>query len=290
MSGVAWAEAPATVDRPLAQALDVQPGATCLEQSRLAGSVQAWLARDHVSPDVRVHLVGDPRDPNAATFRIVREGKTRERRFDALPAECEDATAVVGLAIALAIDAAVMKDIIGPESGSDRARHVIAVQAAGAFEVVPGGSLGGVVGVEYGLASWLSVRLDLLGLFSWGNHIGGASGVFDVAVGAAVPQLCAGGDVSEGVRFEICSGVPVGLLHAQGRDFAVSRGASGIWVEASAGVRILFQAGIPWAFDLGGLFPIHAPAFRAQGSDGLEKFRSPSLAGALVSIGPAFDF
>jgi hypothetical protein len=279
------------IDRPLAEAIDVDPGATCLDQARLTGSVQAWLARDHVSADVRVHLVGDEHDPNAATFRIVCAGKTRERRFGALPTDCQDATAVVGLAIALAIDATVMKDIVGPDANaSSPARRTLAAQAVGAFEVLPGASLGGAVGVEYGLASWLSVRLDLLGLFSWGNHIDGASGVFDVAVGAAAPQICAGGEVSAGVRFEMCSGVPIGVVRAQGRDFAVSRGASGLWLEASAGVRLLFRAGIPWALDLGGLFPIRAPAFRAEDSSGQERFRNPSAAGALLSIGPAFDF
>ena len=291
VAGIAGAEPPAVIDRPLAEAIDVDPGATCLDQVRLAASVQAWLTRDHVSADVRVHLVGDEHDPNAATFRITRSGKTRERRFGALPTGCEEATAVVGLAIALAIDATVMSDMVGPEmSASGPARRTIAVQAMGAFEVLPGGSVGGAVGIEYGLASWLSVRLDLLGLFSWGNHIEGVSGVFDVAVGAAAPQICAGGAVNPGVRFEMCSGVPIGVLRAQGRDFAVSRGATGIWIEASAGVRLLFRAGIPWALDLEGLFPIRAPSFRAEDPSGQEKFRNPSAAGALLGIGPAFDF
>jgi hypothetical protein len=277
-------------DRPVAEALDVDAGATCFEQARVAASVQAWLQRDQVAGDVEVHLVGDGNDPTVAVFRIVRSGATRERRFASLPLGCEDATAVVGLAIALAIDAEVLKTVVAPEEPSPPPRRALAVQVAGGYEVVPGGSIGGSVGMELGVASWLSVRLDFLGLYSWGNAIDGVAGVFDVVAGAAVPQLCAGGDLTDRVRFEMCSGVPVGVLHAQGRDYAVSHGASGVWVEASAGVRLLFQAGIPWAIDLGGLFPVRSPSFRAENATGAAQFRAPNPAGVLLAVGPAFKF
>ena len=56
------------------------------------------------------------------------------------------------------------------------------------------------------------------------------------------------------------------------------------------GARVLFEAGISWALDVGGVFPLHVPAFQAQNGAGESVYRSPSAAGALLSVGPAFTF
>ncbi len=275
---------------PLEQAVDVDPGATCFDPGRIVSSVQAWLARDHVSGDVRVHVRGDPQRPNAASFRIVRAGKTRERRFEALPVECEDATAVVGLAVAMAIDAERMKDIVGPLPGaSPRAPSAFTVQGVVGFEVLPGVAVGGAAGAELGIASWLSARLDVFELSSWGNAVAGARGVFDAYLGAASPQLCAGGDIGSGARFELCPGLPVGVVFARGRDFAASHASAGFWLEASVGARLTFVAGIPWKLDVVGVFPVRVPSFEAETAAGSDVYRNPSAAGALLSFGPSFN-
>jgi hypothetical protein len=276
----------------LSDALDLDPGATCLEENRLEAEVQTWLGRDRLRSDIHVRVQGDEREPRAVQFRIVREGKARERRFEGLPAGCDDATAVVGLAIALAIDANVVAAIIAPTATAESTepRGLLAVQAAGGFDVLSGGSVGGAVGVEYRAVDWLSVRLDLLAQFSWGNTIDTVAGQFDAVMGAVAPQLCAGGSVAPGARFELCSGPAVGLVHAAGHGYTVSRSSTGPWVVASGGVRLRFVAGIPWALDVDGVFPLHVPAFRAETTAGTPAYRDPSPAGALLSVGPAFTF
>jgi hypothetical protein len=279
-------------DQPLAQAIDVSSGATCLEEERLQAQVRTWLGHDRLRADLHVHVQGDDTDPRAVVFRIVLGGKPRERRFDGLPAGCEDATAVVGLAVALAIDANVVSTIVAPvvERPALPARKVLALQVSAGLEVVPGASLGLAAGFEYGLGSWISARLDLMAQVSRSNAIEGAAGVFDVVAGGPAPQLCAGGAVTGSFRFELCSGVVAGLLHAQGRGYTVSHAATGPWIMASGGARLLFTAGIPWAIDVDGVFPIYAPAFRAEVSPGSSLYRNPSAAGALLSVGPAFTF
>jgi hypothetical protein len=277
-------------EQPLTAALDLDPGATCLEQNRLEAEVQAWLGRDRLRSDIHVYIQGDEHDPRAVEFRIFREGNARERRFDGLPAGCEDATAVVGLAIALAIDANVMAAIVAPSAEASEPRGLFSAQVAGGFDVLPGVSLGATVGVEYRAVDWLSVRLDLLTQFSWGNVIDNASGEFDVGLGAASPQLCAGGLVAAGARFELCSGPAVGLLHAVGHGYTVSQSSTGPWVVATGGIRLRFVAGIAWAVDVDGVFPLHVPAFRAESAGGGPVYREPNPAGALLSIGPAFTF
>jgi hypothetical protein len=291
------ARPPQPVDQPITTALDVVAGATCLEEGPLETEVQTWLGHDRLSADLHVHVTGDERDARSVVFRIVRQGKTRERRFNHLPPDCEDATAVVALAIALSIDATVVPELARAQAGDDAnaspsapPERVFAAQVAAGYEVLPGASLGAAVGIEYGLFGWLSVRADALGQFSWSNSIQGATGVFDAVALAVAPQVCAGGPVAPRVRFELCSGAAAGLVHVQGRGYAVSRSATGSWIVASGGARVLFEAGISWALDVGGVFPLHVPAFQAQNGAGESVYRSPSAAGALLSVGPAFTF
>jgi len=292
-SGTVRAEGSPASDQPLALAIDVSPGATCLEEERLQAEVRSWLGHDRLRADLHVHVQGDDTDARAVVFRIVLGGKPRERRFDGLPADCEDATAVVALAMALAIDANVVSAIVAPvtDRAGPPARKVLAVQVSAGLEVVPGASLGLAAGFEYGLgSSWFSARLDLMTQLSWSNSIEGAPGVFDVVAGGPAPQLCAGGGITDSFRFELCSGVVAGLLHAQGRGYTVSHAATGPWIVAAGGVRLLFTAGISWAIDLDGVFPIYAPAFRADVGPAASLYRNPSAAGALLSVGPAFTF
>ena len=279
------------VPQGLADAIELDPGATCLEENRLVAEVQTWLGRDRLRSDVHVRVQGDDHDPRAVAFRITRGVSTRERRFDGLPAGCEDATAVVGLAIALAIDANALTGFVAPVNAEpSEPRGLFAVQASAGFDVLPSGSLGATAGVEYRVVDWLSVRLDLLTQFSWANTIDTVQGQYDVALAAAFPQICAGGNIAIGARFELCSGSAAGVLHAAGHGYTVSRSSTGSWLVASGGVRLRFVAGIPWALDVEGVFPIHVPAFRAESAAGTAAFREPNPAGALLSVGPAFTF
>lgn len=149
--------------------------------------------------------------------------------------------------------------------------------------------MGGVVGYEFAITGWLSGRLDVFEQSSWGNTVEGAAGFFDVYLAAASPQLCAGGDVDARVRFELCSGLPTGLAFARGRDFAISHTSSGFWLDASIGARLTFVAGIPWALDVDGIFPIRVPSFQAENATGASVYRNPNAAGALLSLGPSFN-
>ncbi len=292
VAGVEAKPNPGGTPQLLSDAIDLDPGATCLEENRLEAEVQTWLGRDRLRPDIHVHVQGDEHDPRAVEFRIARGASTRERRFDGLPAGCDDATAVVGLAIALAIDANALTGFVAPTASptSSDPRGLFTLQATAGFDVLSSGSLGATAGIEYRAVDWLSVRLDLLTQFSWGNTIDTVPGEYDVALGAASAQLCAGGNVAPGARFELCSGPAAGILHAAGHGYTVSRSSTGSWLVGAGGLRLRFVAGIPWALDVDGIFPIHVPAFRAESASGTAAFREPNPAGALLSVGPAFTF
>jgi hypothetical protein len=289
-AGAALAQAPTVADRPVDTAIDVTPGATCLDAGKLGAQVRTWLGRDSVSADERVHVRGDEHDSRAVVFVIERNGKVYERRFDELPEDCVEATAVVGLAVALAVDASALRGVLPPPEEPPKPRRILlAIQVAGAFQVMPAGSIGPAMGVELGLTDWLSARVDAFTQFSWGNSIQGASGVFDTALAAGVPELCAGGAVRDGVRLELCSGAGFGVLHAQGHGYAVSRSASGPWIVAEGGLRLAAKLGIPWVVDAGAALPLRVPAFRADTALGAS-YLQPSPAGTLLMVGPAFVF
>jgi hypothetical protein len=279
------------VPQLLSEAIDLDPGATCLEENRLEAEVQTWLGRDRLRSDIHVHVQGDEHDPHAIQFRIAHGLSSRERRFQALPADCEDATAVVGLAIALAIDANALEGLVAParSSGPSERPGLFTVQAAAGFDVLSSGSVGASAGIEYRLVEWLSVRLDALGQFSWGNTIDTVTGEYDIVLGALTGQLCAGGNMAPTARFELCAGPAAGALHAAGHGYTVSRSSTGSWVVAMGGVRLRLIAGVPWVLDVDGVFPIHVPAFKAESAAG-PAYREPNPAGALLSVGPAFTF
>jgi hypothetical protein len=281
---------PSTEERPLGGAIAFDAGATCLERSRLESQVTTWLGRDHVRSDIHLDVRGDQGNPRALTFSISRGGRTRERRFALLPESCDDATAVVALAIALAIDATVFTGVFAPLLRPPPPERLAAIELEAGAEVVPGASIGIAAGVEYGLLDWLAARLDAGARFSWGNTIEGTSGVFDTALAVVTPQLCAGGVLDGSVRLEVCSGAGLGVLRAQGRRYAFSYGPAGPWVAAQGGLRLRFKAGLSWVFEMQGVFPVHVPQFSAQNSAGSTQYRPASPAGALLSAGPAFLF
>jgi hypothetical protein len=124
---------------------------------------------------------------------------------------------------------------------------------------------------------------------SWNNTIQGSAGAFDAVVLAASPQACAGGAIAEHFRLELCSGAALGVLHAQGHGYATSRSATGAWFVASGGLRLVASTGIPWALDIGAVFPLRVPSIRAD-TGGASVYRDPDPQGAMVAAGPVVIF
>lgn len=114
----------ATPDDPAAAALTgalaVKSGATCLDRARLVTQIRAWLDVDDLDPRLIVEVVGDARDPHKLAFTLRRdEHVIAVRRFEPAPKRCADLHAVVGLAIALAIDATLIESVSGDPTVDD---------------------------------------------------------------------------------------------------------------------------------------------------------------------------
>src|SRR5688500_18412667 len=99
-----------TVD--IGTALVVTPGATCVEHDRLALQVRTWLDQPQVDARLRIEVVGDEEHSLRLSFTLRRDEEViAVRAFDPAPERCTDLHAVVGLAIALAIDATVLESV-----------------------------------------------------------------------------------------------------------------------------------------------------------------------------------
>ena len=107
MLGLAWllvgpAGERAASTHALWDAIDVDPGATCLDKARLLEHVARWLGRKEIDARIRVEVSGHETRTDVASFRVTRgEGRVAERTLDPAPLPCADLHA--GLAFAIFI-------------------------------------------------------------------------------------------------------------------------------------------------------------------------------------------
>jgi hypothetical protein len=282
------APASASPERPVADAVDVLPGATCLDEQRLEAHVQMWLGSGKVPTVVRVFVQGDARRRQAVEFRIAREGAIRWRKFDPIPGDCTEAHAALGLAIALAIDEGALDQLT--ELSKPRRPRLVAFELAGGYDVVPGPSGGLKVGIEYGVLDWLFPRAEALVQHSRNNEIEGSSGRFDATLFAATLGFCTGGPLTDDVRIALCSSLIGGAVYSRGNGYRISSARTGEFFSGSTGVRLELRAGIPWVLDLDVVFPLRVPRFTVERPGSTDLVRNPPPAGVLIGIGPALAF
>lgn len=114
-------EASRAQERPLDEALGIVADDPCLERTALLDAVRAWLRRDGVEASLAVLVEAEG---GAGSVVVVRDGEVRAaRRFERLPARCEDRRAVLGLAVAIAIDAAIVDRMLPPLDAETVAPH-----------------------------------------------------------------------------------------------------------------------------------------------------------------------
>ena len=126
-----------------------------------------WLGQAHVATAARVHVRSGAQDEQHARIAelVIERGATQTtRRFDPLPASCDEAHAAVSLVIALAVEPDLIDDVLG--QGPAPKREPVALdltfQLAGASALLPNWSLGAALGVQAWLAPWLGARAELL--------------------------------------------------------------------------------------------------------------------------------
>lgn len=321
-AGLSLAPAPAPA-RPLREVLRVEPGATCLAPGTLADTITSWLGRDTVDASIAtIEVRGDPARAQAVAIALEVRGDLVERSFDPAPPTCSELHAVVGLAIAIAVDAAVLEglgyEVIEPDATAvpqaqdperppltRRSRRVDTSEAparrasvsvvaglrGGAwFGVMPGLAGGGAAQIELGWRRWIDLRAGL-----WAGYGGRRAFTAD----AAVTLGLVGGRLDvcvalarRRVRPRLCFGSAAGALQISAKAPGV-RDAVSPWAAVAVAPELRIWAGRRFALDL--LVDLVVPVVRtvlAERDPSKQGMIGDSIAvppvGAVIGLGAAF--
>lgn len=298
-----------TVD--IGTALVVTRGATCVDHDRLALQVRTWLDHPDVDARLRIEVVGDEEHSLRLSFTLRRGDEViAVRSFDPAPERCTDLHAVVGLAIALAIDATVLESVgveprtvppriepptvrkTKPKPGvpQPRARQWrMRIDLTGMFTVGHPPGVGGGAKLELGFA-WreiLELGVGTLAASSGSEPVGDGAATFSVVGGLA--QICAGPPWRR-LRPRGCAGVIAGAAIAAGQGFMVDATRRVAWVDIPFGADLRVQLAPRVDFTLGidGLVAVVRPVFEAISLDEEVVVRRFPRVGLAIEAGLSF--
>lgn len=314
MSSVgAAAPAPAPT-RPLSEAVTVTPGATCLTQPSLVEHIRTWLGSDAVDVDLTIDVRGDEARPDTAAISLrTPGGGLIERTFEGAPPTCSDMHAVLGLGVAMAIDASVLEDLgydvidsaeeaaapapqaveseqpprlrresraLAPEPPRRRPnlRAVAAVRASLWLGSLPGLAGGGQLHGELGWVPWLDLRLGVLGGYTR-QRLGDSEA--DIGLVAGRLDVCFGVGRRR-LRPRLCLGPGLGAVQANGRDLPAAARASLPWVAGMAAFELRIATSRVFSLDIAvdGVVPFIRPLIAVRNPD------KPGMLGDSLTVAP----
>lgn len=305
--------APTPTSRGLQAALEVRPGATCLSAATLVEHVRSWLGSDEVGVDVRVEVAGDEQASDAAVITVHTPAGVIERPFEHGPPGCSDMHAVIGLAIAMAIDASVLASL-GYEviEGSEppapaldserpplqarrattatrpapvpqrRARLRVLAAARGGLWLgtLPGLAGGGQLHLELGWRSWFELRAGILGGGGGKQPLG--SGTVELGLVAGRLDACFGVSRRR-LRPRLCVGPAGGGFQALGRGFAEGTSAAvSPWAAAMLALELRVAATKVFSVDVtvDAVVPFFKPVVAVRDKD------KPGMIGDALTFSP----
>jgi hypothetical protein len=261
------ASAQAFPTHSIKEAINLYPGATCLELGRLTDAVQRILSTDAIDARIRVEVRGDWRAPNVVSITIWRVAQAyATRRFDDAPADCAELHSLVGLAIAFAIDATWLAkgkkekkvDVAPPVAKTPTLVQRLALGADAAISggVVAGLGMGASLRLELRALSWLDLRSSVLGVFSLKQPLG--AGNVDLILTAARVDACGGMPLQPRFAMRACLGAAIGGLTTHGRNFTPSMTDTTLWLAVVGGVDGLWTVSehIKLVVAIDGVIPI----------------------------------
>ena len=299
--------APTPSKRSIAAGLTVTPGATCVAAETLAEHVTTWLGVDTIDADVAIEVRGDPFARNAAVILVRTPAGLIERAFDDGPPACSDLHAVLGLAIAMAIDSSVLvglgyevidtapPPVSAPAVDSERppllarrpasapaprrVRALAAVRGGLWLGVVPGIAGGGQLQLELGWRPWFELRLGVLGGYGGRRMLGAGTVDFGLVAGRA--DACFGVQRRR-LRPRLCVGPAVGALQAMARGYEAATDFVSPWLAAAAALELRVVTTRVFAVDIvvDAVVPVIKPVALVRAPD------KPGMIGDAVSFAP----
>jgi hypothetical protein len=305
--------APTPTSRDLKAVLEVSPGATCLSAETLVEHVRSWLDGDEVAVGVRIEVAGDEHASDAAVITVHTPAGVIERPFEHGPPACSDLHAVIGLAIAMAIDASVLASlgyevIEGPQPPAQavdserppllarrpviepvsapvpprrpRVRAVAAVRGGPWLAILPGIAGGGQLHVELGWRPWFELRAGVLGGGGGPQRLGSGTVQFGLVAGRL--DACFG-VMRRSLRPRLCLGPAGGGFQAQGRGFAdAASTAFSPWAAAAIAMELRIAATKVFAVDItvDAVIPFFKPVVAVRDKD------KPGMIGDALAFSP----
>jgi hypothetical protein len=264
-----------------------------------------------------VEVRGDPEDPRKVEFEVrFGDSHQAERQFDHAPARCADLHAVVGLAIAIALDDTLAIQLTKPPPTKPEPRPpaqagpydlppapppevappppplrgpLVIMSAAPLvlINVLPGAVGGADLGFELGFGRRLSSDLRLSGWFVHGNERTLLDGSADMTLPAGALDVCLGSPRGPRVRARLCAGMTAGAIFAFGREFEQNLRTTQPWAAARVGAELDFTLWrrLGLRAGLASVVPVVNPTFVVEnpGAEPSEQQLSP--VGALAHVG-----
>jgi hypothetical protein len=300
---------PPQPQQPIIAALSLSAGATCLSADTLAEHVTTWLGRDKIAVSVAIEVRGDTFARNAAVIVVRTPAGLVERPFDEGPTGCSDFHAVLGLAIAMAIDSSVLvglgyevidtapppvsapavdnerppllarRPASAPAPRRARLRALAAVRGGLWVGVVPGVAGGGQLQVELVWRSWFELRLGVLGGYGGRRALG--AGTVDLGLVAGRVDACFGVQRRR-LRPRLCIGPAAGVLQARARGYEAATDIVSPWLAAAAALELRVVTTRVFAVDfvIDAVVPVIKPVVLVRAPD------KPGMIGDAVSFAP----
>lgn len=286
--------------RPLSDAIHLQPGATCLQQTSVVEHVRAWLGSERIDERLKVEVTGNPDHAQHVSILVSREqAAPTVRKFAPGPSACEQLHAVVGLAIAIAVHAAVIEDMgigpIQPAPVAEPPRWSWGLDAIATPKLAQGAGLGAALHLNLTLNSAFDARLSLFGLYLWGGRVEGVGikGGFFTLASACRLDGCAGYQVLQWFRIRGCMGIAAGPLLVWGDGFERSERSAAPWVAVAnaLGVQLKFNKYLRWNAEMALIAPLRGTVVEVRTfNDDPVAETDLSDPGILISTGPEFIF
>jgi hypothetical protein len=285
----------------LRDAVAISPGASCLEHTQLVDVIADALRTEDVDSRVEVVVEGDPDDPFVVEYTVRRSGSViAVRRFDAEATNCEQLHAVVGVSVALAIDATLLlpepipvppppkpepapkpepepkpdKPASDPERPPELSARdprpaalepspwrAAAVMRAGLGVQAPPSWAGvGAAAVELRWRERVFIDAGIVGAQAGFVDLGEGRAAFALVGGML--ELCGGASLKR-VRPRGCVGIVGGGALARGRGFSVSRNDQLPWLAATFGgdLRVPVTRRVELEFGADGVLNLLRPGF-----------------------------
>jgi hypothetical protein len=316
----------APAERPLAELITVEVGATCLELDRLTLRIARWRERDTVDSRIRVEVHGDPSSATRVSFTVTAGGASAQRTLADAPEDCDQFHSAVALAIALSIDATLMdpraqreaqlpvpevapapkaqetrlpqlQRAVQPSASEPKLaqqKHLeLAAFAGPSVRVLRGTTLAFAPRAMLSVLPWLSVSMFGYVTQATGLRVGTTPGTVDSTLALGGLELCAGGEAVD--RFEVygCAGMRLGALHHEGKGFMPNFRDTNPWsaVGGALEVRTWIATTVAVGVSVEALVPLAKYEILVSGLRGSASQTStfPGF-GVNVALGPVFRF